>query len=301
MAQSEITLKIPEKVKILGISFSPRRDGVTGTMMKQALEWAETIGYVETELVHASDYTFYPCKGSACQKCFGYKAPADAKGPACYEHPDDGVNVLLPKTLEADGLLIGFPIHGGTIPSTLAIFREKDHQISTPLAFTKWAGARRYRALAVISQGQGVYTGQMMATTELGQVVDTLVAGPRPTPDAPAPQHGSAYTTIDGIPMYGRDSFRKESSITVPPVIGSRNERALKNVGRFLAMAAMFMKLGRTAFQQGGYRTPEVVPFTEYYLKPEPGSYVEKLMKEGKVKYVSPEELIARRDAAAAG
>ena len=159
MAKKEIILDIPEKVKILGINFSPRKEGITASMMKQALEWAETMGYVETELLHAADYNFYPCKGSACMKCFGYKAPADDP-PQCYEHPDDGVNVLMPKTLEADGILMGFPIHGAGVPSTLSIFQEKDHKISTPLAFTRWAGARRYRAMAVISQGSGVYTGQ---------------------------------------------------------------------------------------------------------------------------------------------
>ncbi len=296
MAKKEITLKIPEKIKLLGINFSPRKEGITAAMMKQALEWAETMGYVETELLHASDYTFYPCKGSACMKCFGFKAPADAKKPQCYEHPDDGVNVLMPKTLEADGLLIGFPIHAMGIPSTLRIFQEKDHQISTPLAFTKWAGARRYKALAVISQGQGVYTGQMMTSERMSQVPDTLIAGAQPTPDSPAPMHGSGYTTVDGIPMYGQYSYKKDASVTVPPVVGSRNERALKNVGRFLAVAAMFMKLGRLAIEQGGYPVPEIMPYTEYYLKPDKGSYVDKLMKEGKVKYVSPEELLARKE-----
>ncbi|MBI2830036.1 MAG: flavodoxin family protein [Chloroflexi bacterium] len=299
MAKKEIVLDIPKKVKLLGINFSPRRDGITAAMMKQALEWAETMGYAETELVHAADYTFYPCKGSACQKCFGYKAPADATQPQCYEHPDDGVNVLMPKTLEADGILYGFPIHAAGIPSTMRIFQEKDHQISTPLAFTRWAGARRYKAVAVISQGSGVYTGQMMTTDFVTRIPDTLIAGPRATPDAPAPMHGSGYTTVDGLPVYGKDSYKKEASVTVPPVVGSRNERALKNVARFLAMAAMFMKVSRLAFEQAGFEAPEIVPFTEYYMRPEPGSYVDKLMKEGKVKYVSPEELRARVEATA--
>ncbi|MBI2829895.1 MAG: flavodoxin family protein [Chloroflexi bacterium] len=295
----KINLKMPEKAKILGINFSPRKDGVTAEMMRQSLEWAESMGYVETELVHAADYDFYPCKGSACMKCFGFKAPADAKQPQCYEHPNDGVNVLMPKSLEADGILYGFPIHSGGIPSTLRIFQEKDHQISTPLSFTKWAGARRFRAQAVISQGQGLFTGQMITNAQVQRVPDAFISGAQASSDAPAPQHGSAYTTLDGVPMYGKDSYKKEASITVPPAIGSRNERAIKNVGRWLAVTAMFMKVGRLAFKEAGLKAPEVMPFTEYYLKPDPGSYVDKLIKEGKVKYVSPEELIARRDAAA--
>lgn len=297
MAKKEISLKIPEKIKILGINFSPRKEGITASMMKQCLEWAESMGYVETELLHAADYTFYPCKGSACQKCFGYKAPANDP-PKCYEHPDDGVNVLMPKSLEADGLLIGFPIHGLRPPSTLGIFQEKDHQISTPLAFTRWAGARRYRAQAIISQGSGVYTGQTISNSWVGFVTDTLRTGNAPTIDAPAPQHGSGFTTVTGMPMYDQDSYRKEASITVPPTIGSRNERALKNLGRWLAVGAMVMRLAREGFKAAEIKSPEIMPYTEYYIKPDKGSYVDKLMKEGKVKYVSQEELLARREVA---
>ncbi|MBI2830041.1 MAG: flavodoxin family protein [Chloroflexi bacterium] len=294
MAKKEISLEVPEKVKILGINFSPRRDGITAEMMHQCLEWAKALGYVEAELLHAADYTFYPCKGSACLKCWGFKAPADAKQPQCYEHPDDGVNVLMPKTLEADGLLIGFPIHARGVPSLFRIFQEKDHQISSPLAFTKWAGARRHRALAVLSQGMGVYTGQNIVYEEVARAVDTLVLGSPPTADAPAPQHFGGFTTVTGVPAFDKNSYKKEASVTVPPVIGSRNERGVKNLGRWLAVAAMYMKLARTAFEGAELYAPEIVPYTEYYMKPEPGSYVDKLMKEGKVKYVSPEELRAR-------
>jgi len=296
MAKKEITLTIPEKVKILGISFSPRKEGVTAAMMKQSLEWAEKMEYAETELLHAADYNFYPCKGSACMKCFGYKAPSDDP-PRCYEHPDDGVNVLMPKTLEADGILIGFPMHATDVPSLLSIFLEKDHQISQPLAFTRWAGARRYRAVAVISQGSGVFTGQTPAHAHvMRSFLDCLESGATATVDAPAPLHGSAQTTLDGLPMYGPYSYTKEASITVPPVVGSRNERGLKNIGRTLAESAMFMKIARIAFKEAEIDAPEILPYGEYPIKPEPGSWVDKLMKEGKVKYVSGEELLARRE-----
>ncbi len=157
----------PSYVCVTGLEVSPGcflKDGITSEMVKECLEWAESMGYVETELLHAADYTFYPCKGSACMKCWGYKAPADDP-PQCYQHPDDGVNVLMPKTLEADGLLIGFPLHNKGVPSTLKIFQEKDHQISSPLAFTRWAGARRYRVQAVICQSMGFYTGHEVAVS----------------------------------------------------------------------------------------------------------------------------------------
>ena len=82
MVEKEITVKIPEKVKILAINFSPRKDGITSEMMKESLEWAKSMGYVEIEYIDAADYNFYPCEGSTCMKCWGYKAPADNPPPA---------------------------------------------------------------------------------------------------------------------------------------------------------------------------------------------------------------------------
>ena len=301
MAKKEITIKVPEKVKIVAINFSPRKDGVTAEMMKECLSWAESYGYVESEILHAADYNFYPCKGSACMKCFGFKAPADAKQPQCYEHPEDGVNVLMPKTLEADGLLISFPLHNGGVPSTLRIFQEKDHQISSPLAFTKWAGARRYTALGVICQGMGFYTGQEFAYEQVARWGDVFMVSANPTADAPAPQssgHGGKFSTIDGgLPFFDKNSYKKEVTISAPPVFGSKNQRTLKNLGRWLAAGAMFMRLSRDAFKAAELFAPTMQPYTEYNIKPDPGSYVDKLMKDGKVQYVSREELLARRDA----
>jgi len=295
VAKKEIIFNMPEKAKILGISFSPRKESISAEMVKYALEWAEREDYIETEYIDASDYTFYPCTG--CMKCFGYRAPADDP-PRCYEHPDDGSNFLMPKTIEADGILIGFPVHARAIPTTLGIFLEKDHQISQPLAFTRWAGARRYRAVSVISQGSGVYTGQKLAEAQVYRAfLDCTRGDAGGTVEVPFPLHHGTLTTVDGVPMYGQGSFKKASSVTVPPVVGSRNERGLKALGIGLAVEAMFMKMARTAFKEAEIDAPEILPYTEYPIIPEPGSWVDKLMKEGKVKYVSDEEILARREA----
>jgi len=294
VAKKRVTLDLSEKVKILGISFSGQKEGVTAEMVKYALDWAEAEGYAETEYISAADYNFYPCIG--CKKCFGYRAPADDP-PRCYEHPDDGSNSLMPKIIEVDGILIGFPTHARGLPSILNIFLEKSHQISQPLAFTRWAGAWRYKAISVIAQGSGMYTGQHLANAQVMlSFLDCLPARGGATADIPLPTLGSTPSTLDGVPMYGQGSFRKASGITVPPVMGSGNERGLKAAGRGLAQSALFMKIAREAFKEAELDAPEILPYTEYQIKPEPGSWVDKLMKEGKVKYVSEEELLARRE-----
>ncbi len=124
------------------------------------------------------------------------------------------------------------------------------------------------------------------------------IANAWPTVDAPMPSStffGGVLTTIDGSAIYGKNAWRKEATRTVPPASGSRNERSLKNLGRHLAEAAMVMKLGREAFKEGGYKETEVIPFTKYSVRPKKGSYVEKLVNEGKVAFISKEDLEARK------
>ncbi len=289
----QVTIDLPDKVKILGINGSPRKDGNTASMIRYCLEWAERTGYAETEYVSLADYKLYPCTG--CMRCFGFMADADAPHQ-CYEHPDDGTKVLVPKVAECDGLLIGFPVYSGGVPSILRIFREKLH-ISGPMSFTKEAGALRYKALAVISQGGQVYGGQEVNYHEMARGSDMLIVSAWPTEDAPMPSSsfiGGMLTTIDGMTIYGKNAWRKEATRTVPPASGSRNERTLKNLGRWLSVAAMTLKLGRTVFKQAGYYAPEPMPFTKYSVKPRPGSYVDRLIKEGKVTFVSKEDLKAK-------
>ncbi len=128
----QITLDLPEKVKILGINGSPRKGGNTSEMVKYSLEWAERLGYVETEYVSLADYKWYPCTG--CMKCFGFMAPADDPYQ-CYEFPDDGIKVLAPKIAECDGLLLAFPIYTGGVPGMFRCFHEKLHQKLNDLIF----------------------------------------------------------------------------------------------------------------------------------------------------------------------
>jgi multimeric flavodoxin WrbA len=285
-----------QKVKILGISGSPRKDGNTAGMVKFCLEWAEKMGYVETEYLSLADYAFKPCTG--CMRCFGFMAPADDEYK-CYDYEDDDIKVLAPKVAECDGLLLGFPIYSGGPPSLFRNFMEKLHHFG-PMSFTKYSGGLRYRALGIISQGGQLYGGQesnFMNLSALGSILGMYIANAWPTIDAPMPSStffGGVLTTIDGSVIYGKNAWRKEGTRTVPPVSGSRNERSLKNLGRHLAEAAMVMKLGRETFKKESFKEMEVIPFTRYSVKPKPGSYVDRLIKEGKVTFVSQEDLKAK-------
>lgn len=294
--KKEIALGLPEKVKILGISGSPRKDGNTAGMVKYCLEWAEKMGYVETEYLSLAGYEFKPCTG--CMRCFGFMAPADDEYK-CYDYEDDDIKVLAPKVAACDGLLLGFPIYSGGPPSLFRNFMEKLHHFG-PMSFTKHSGGLRYKAMGIICQGGQLYGGQetnFFNMSALGSILGMYIANAWPTIDAPMPSStffGGVLTTIDGSVIYGKNAWRKEGTRTVPPVSGSRNERSLKNLGRHLAEAAMVMKLGRETFKKEGFKEMEVIPFTRYSVKPKEGSYVDKLIKEGKVTFVSQKDLEAK-------
>jgi len=283
------------KVKILGISGSPRGDGNTAGMVKYCLEWAEKMGYVETEYLSLADYDFKPCTG--CMKCFGFMAPAD-DDYKCYDYEEDGIKVIAPKVAECDGLLVGFPVYSGGPASIFRIFMEKLHHFG-PMSFTKYSGGLRYKAMGIITQGGQQYGGQetnFMNMSALGSILGMYIANAWPTTDAPMPSatfFGGVLTTIDGSVIYGKNAWKKEGTRTIPPVTGSRNERSLKNLGRHLAESAMVMKIGREGFKKAGYKETEILSFSRYSVKPKAGSYVDKMIKEGKVTFVSQEDLKA--------
>lgn len=54
-------------MKVLGIVFSPRRNGNTEILVREALKGAEEVG-AETELITTRDYKINPCDG--CESCY---------------------------------------------------------------------------------------------------------------------------------------------------------------------------------------------------------------------------------------
>ncbi len=156
---------------------------------------------------------------------------------------------------------------------------------------------RRYKPHAIISQGGQMYAGQ--ETTYFSGFGAGFTVGAWPTVDAPEPQAsylGGMLSCVDGMSVYRKDAWRSDGSRVTPPTTGIRQERTLRNLGRWLAVAAMLMKLARLACTEAEISAPTTQWFARYSGgKPRPGSIVDKLIKEGKVTYVPQEELEARK------
>ncbi len=279
-----------KKIKILGINGSPRHAS-TEWATKLALEGAESVGYVETELVSLADYNLKPCTG--CMKCFGWQHPAD-EGLRCYEWNDD-TQILMEKMLEMDGLIFGIVVYTHGINSLSRILMEKCHMFG-PQSFGRGARMLAYKpagAVVVGGQNHGGQESTLMAFVDWAMAVAMYPVGPWPTREDPNPVNstiGGIVSSTDGRVIYGKDALSKEACRTVPPTMGSRNERTLRNTGRNVANAALLTKLGKQALYDQGYKEVEFQSFVRYSVKPKPGSWVDKLIKEGKVIYVGKAE-----------
>jgi len=101
-------------VKILGIAGSPRKGGNTEVMVKAALEAAESLGGVQTDIILMAGQKVSPCKG--CHHCWFHGGVCAIK---------DNASKMIQKMVEADGLIIGSPVYFGSITATLKSLLER--------------------------------------------------------------------------------------------------------------------------------------------------------------------------------
>ncbi|MFC1995280.1 flavodoxin family protein [Chloroflexota bacterium] len=85
-------------MKILGILCSPRKNGNTAILMREALTSAKDCG-AETEIITIGDKDVKPCDG--CYSCI--------KTGKC--HIEDDMQDIYPKLLAADGIIWGTPVY----------------------------------------------------------------------------------------------------------------------------------------------------------------------------------------------
>jgi multimeric flavodoxin WrbA len=101
-------------VTILGIVGSPRKGGNTEVMIRAALEAAESLGGVRTDIVLMAGRKVSACKG--CHHCWFHDG-------VCAINDDAGE--MIRKMVEADGLVVGSPVYFGSITATLKSLFER--------------------------------------------------------------------------------------------------------------------------------------------------------------------------------
>jgi len=106
-------------MKILGLSFSPRKNGNTMILLDEALKGAKQEG-AEVELYSVADKTIKPCDG--CRAC--------AKTGIC--HIKDDMQGLYDKLLESDGIIFGTPVYFYTMTAQAKTVIDRTIAFSTP-------------------------------------------------------------------------------------------------------------------------------------------------------------------------
>ncbi|MFQ5712025.1 MAG: flavodoxin family protein [Candidatus Geothermarchaeales archaeon] len=108
-----------EKIRVLGIVCSPRRGGNTEILVNEALLGSSQMGG-ETELLLISEYAIEPC--DSCRTC-------RATGRC---HIEDDMQAIYPKLLEADGIIIGSPVHFWSVSGQAKVLIDRTYSLLYP-------------------------------------------------------------------------------------------------------------------------------------------------------------------------
>ena len=102
-------------MKVIAINGSPHKEGNTYHAIRMVLEELEKEG-IETEIITIGNKPIRSCIG--CNRCFKEKG-------RCHAFPDDGLNEAIEKIYQADGLLLGSPVHYCGISGAMKCFCDR--------------------------------------------------------------------------------------------------------------------------------------------------------------------------------
>lgn len=107
-------------MKVVAINGSPKKDGNTAQAMKLVCDELEEAG-IETEIITVGNKVFRGCMG--CGHCF------KSKNEKCI-FGEDGVNDIILKMKDADGILLGSPVHYSGVGGSMKSFLDRAFYVS---------------------------------------------------------------------------------------------------------------------------------------------------------------------------
>lgn len=105
-------------MKVIGIIGSPRKGGNTEILVSLALGAAQEAGAEEIEVISLSGKHINPCDG--CDTC-------DETGEC---HQNDDMQLIYPKLLEADGIIIGTPVYFWGVSAQVKALIDRTHSLT---------------------------------------------------------------------------------------------------------------------------------------------------------------------------
>jgi multimeric flavodoxin WrbA len=104
-------------MNVIAVNGSPRKDWSTGTLLKSALEGAESMG-AQTSLIHLYDLDY-----QGCTSCFSCKRKGNTCAGLCAMRDD--LREVLAAVIESDVLLLGSPVYFGDVTGEVRSFLER--------------------------------------------------------------------------------------------------------------------------------------------------------------------------------
>jgi multimeric flavodoxin WrbA len=104
-------------MNVVAVNGGPRKDWATGTLLKSALEGAESVG-ARTKVIDLYDLSY-----QGCTSCFSCKKKGNTCEGLCAMR--DELRDVLTEALASDVLLLGSPIYFGDVTGEMRSFLER--------------------------------------------------------------------------------------------------------------------------------------------------------------------------------
>mgnify|MGYP003790946371 FL=1 len=153
-------------MKVLGISGSPRARGNTARLLAEVLRGVSDVGG-EASGVSLSEYTIEGCVG--CERC--------RRDLTCTRF-NDGMTLLYPRIVEADGLVLGSPVYHYNVTSQMKAFIDRlyafyDFTDERPRGYSSRLASRPRKAVVFA-------VGEQADPADLGVALEALSLPLRP-------------------------------------------------------------------------------------------------------------------------
>jgi multimeric flavodoxin WrbA len=218
-----------EKVKMLGIVGSPRRNGNTAKLVAKALEAASAFPWVETDLFEVAGKKISHCV--SCYKC-------KDKGRCVIK---DGLQEFCDKWMAADGILWGVPVYHMTVPSQVKALLDRFGNSVIWHYLRQGREVPRFcKAVGVLTNGGSRYGGQDLTLSYLVNSA-VLMKGVVVSGDTLSDSYiGAAAWTGQDMNFLAEDNILKDEHGIL----------CAQNVARRVAEMARLLKAGKVALGQ---------------------------------------------------
>lgn len=225
-----------EKIKILGISGSPRH-GNTEVGVKEALAGAAELPDVETEFYTMAGKKINPCSCPTTLVCWGEGTPENP----CPRWGDDDIALLYKKMLAFDGFIIGSPVYMGGVSAQMKALWDR-----LAILCYRRMGLRNkvVGGLAIAVYRSGGQEETILEIWKMAVVLDLIPVGLGPEMQDRVCMWGGALTQEYGTHKYGSDyPIGSHEELTT----AEKDKGGLlscRNTGRRVAEVARVMQAG---------------------------------------------------------